>query len=166
MVMPPPKQQPTMTGYINLERFIPVEVLIPRINAISRAAAPVLERNPDMMPENITIAKIRYRSLLANFVSRCPILSAPPVWNTASPMTAIAAMIMAVLLANDFRAVSASMAPIRKKLTATPMAVTGRGTHSVTNSTSAARIISITRIAGSMPILIKYPPLNKSQLII
>ena len=44
MVIPPPKQHPTMTGYINLERFMPVEALMPKISAMSRAAAPVLEK--------------------------------------------------------------------------------------------------------------------------
>ena len=113
MVMPPPKQQPTITGYISLERFMPVDREMPRIRAISRPAAPVLDRKPDIRPEKRTVTNMSFRSLPANFVKTWAILAAPPVLKTASPTIAMHTMIMAVPEEKAARAVDASTAPVR-----------------------------------------------------
>ena len=79
----PPNAAANTKGINSLPREYPDLSAIPHTTGISTAAVPVLDRKPDMTPTITIMAVIRIRSLLANRVTKPPILCAIPVSNKA-----------------------------------------------------------------------------------
>ena len=79
---------------------------------ISTAAVPVLDKNPDMTPTITMIAMINVLSVLANLVTRPPILFAIPVSNSAWPTTNMPTQRITLLFTYCENVVDTSTTPV------------------------------------------------------
>ena len=133
----PPIAAANTSGIRNLERLYPDFAAIPTTTGISTAAVPVLDSTPLITPTITMIATISILSVLANRVTKLPILFAIPVSNRAPPTMNIATNKITLLSINPAKAVPTSKTPVTTRPIHTIMEVTPSGSFSITNITIA-----------------------------
>ena len=126
----PPRAAANTNGIRRRLLEYPDSSAIPQTTGISTAAVPVLDKNPDITPTITMIAMISVFSVLANFVTRPPILFAIPVSNNAWPTTNMPTQRITLLFTYCENVVVASTTPVRVRPMAQIEAVSPRGIFS------------------------------------